>query len=164
MLLFALIFGIALVSLGVTSFGDWGIGRPLTFTGVDNYVRMFTKDSNFSKALGNTLIWILMQSVVHVGIGVVLALILLQREFYWKFVRTVFMIPNIISGGAMGMLFICILNPGHGAVNSLLKLMGLGALGRDGVRFYTQTKTVTTRWFDEGEQRRARTSTWDGMI
>ncbi|NLJ90522.1 MAG: CoA-acylating methylmalonate-semialdehyde dehydrogenase [Clostridiales bacterium] len=40
----------------------------------------------------------------------------------------------------------------------------LHCLGKDGVRFYTQSKTVTTRWFDEEEARNTQVSTWDGTI
>ncbi|MFP3040739.1 CoA-acylating methylmalonate-semialdehyde dehydrogenase [Treponema primitia] len=40
----------------------------------------------------------------------------------------------------------------------------LHCLGKDGARFYTETKVVTTRWFDEAESRRRTVSTWDGTI
>ena len=40
----------------------------------------------------------------------------------------------------------------------------LHCLGKDGVRFYTETKVVTSRWFDEAESRRRNVSTWDGTI
>lgn len=40
----------------------------------------------------------------------------------------------------------------------------LHCLGKDSVRFYTETKCVTTRWFDEEESRRTQVSTWDGTI
>ncbi|HOG00406.1 MAG: Methylmalonate semialdehyde dehydrogenase (acylating) [Firmicutes bacterium ADurb.Bin248] len=40
----------------------------------------------------------------------------------------------------------------------------LHALGKDGVRFYTETKCVTTTWFDEQERRKTRVDTWDGSI
>lgn len=40
----------------------------------------------------------------------------------------------------------------------------LHCLGRDGFRFYTETKVVTTRWFDEEEGKNTRVSTWDGTI
>ncbi len=40
----------------------------------------------------------------------------------------------------------------------------LHCLGRDGYRFYTETKVVTTRWFDEEEGRNVKVSTWDGTI
>ena len=37
-------------------------------------------------------------------------------------------------------------------------------LGKDGYRFYTETKVVTTRWFDEEESRSTDVTTWDGTI
>ena len=40
----------------------------------------------------------------------------------------------------------------------------LHCLGKDGYRFYTETKVVTTRWFDAEEQAKSTTSTWDGTI
>jgi malonate-semialdehyde dehydrogenase (acetylating)/methylmalonate-semialdehyde dehydrogenase len=40
----------------------------------------------------------------------------------------------------------------------------LHAMGRDGVRFFTQVKSVTTTWFNEEEMRREKIDTWDGML
>lgn len=40
----------------------------------------------------------------------------------------------------------------------------LHTLGRDGVRFFTETKCVTARWFDEEEMRREKVDTWDGTV
>ncbi len=40
----------------------------------------------------------------------------------------------------------------------------LHCLGRDGLRFYTKTKTVTTKWVSPGESQEAKVSTWEGTI
>jgi len=40
----------------------------------------------------------------------------------------------------------------------------LHILGKDGMRFYTETKCVTTHWFNEEEKKKTKVSTWDGMI
>ncbi|MGI5898731.1 MAG: CoA-acylating methylmalonate-semialdehyde dehydrogenase [Christensenellales bacterium] len=40
----------------------------------------------------------------------------------------------------------------------------LHCLGKDGMRFYTESKCVTTRWFDEDEIRREKVDSWDGTI
>jgi malonate-semialdehyde dehydrogenase (acetylating) / methylmalonate-semialdehyde dehydrogenase len=40
----------------------------------------------------------------------------------------------------------------------------LHVLGEDGVRFYTETKCVTTHWFDEEEMKQSKVDTWDGTI
>ena len=40
----------------------------------------------------------------------------------------------------------------------------LHVLGKDGLRFYTESKVVTTRWFDEDERKRSSVGTWDGAL
>ena len=40
----------------------------------------------------------------------------------------------------------------------------LHTLGKDGYRFFTETKVVTTHWFDEHEIHSSEVSTWDGTI
>jgi len=40
----------------------------------------------------------------------------------------------------------------------------LHAMGRDGIRFFTQVKSVTTTWFNEEEMKREKIDTWDGML
>ena len=40
----------------------------------------------------------------------------------------------------------------------------LHCLGKDGVHFYTESKCVTTRWFDEEEMKRQKVDSWDGTI
>ncbi len=40
----------------------------------------------------------------------------------------------------------------------------LHALGKDGLRFFTETKAITTRWFDEEEKKKTRVDTWDGSV
>jgi len=40
----------------------------------------------------------------------------------------------------------------------------LHVMGKDGVRFFTETKCVTTHWFDEEEMKKDKVDTWDGTI
>jgi malonate-semialdehyde dehydrogenase (acetylating)/methylmalonate-semialdehyde dehydrogenase len=40
----------------------------------------------------------------------------------------------------------------------------LHALGKDNIRFYTESKVVTTKWFDNEEKMEKKVSTWDGTI
>jgi malonate-semialdehyde dehydrogenase (acetylating)/methylmalonate-semialdehyde dehydrogenase len=37
-------------------------------------------------------------------------------------------------------------------------------LGKDGVRFFTESKCVTATWFDEAERKKEKIDTWDGML
>ena len=40
----------------------------------------------------------------------------------------------------------------------------LHVLGKDGLRFYTESKAVTVRWFDEEEMKITDVGTWDGAV
>ncbi|MEO8592379.1 MAG: CoA-acylating methylmalonate-semialdehyde dehydrogenase [Candidatus Solibacter sp.] len=40
----------------------------------------------------------------------------------------------------------------------------LHALGKDGMRFFTESKCVTTTWFSEEEKKKSRVDTWDGVL
>lgn len=122
--LFIIVYAVSLVILFGTSFTEWSAGRSPAFTGLNNYIQLFSSDSDFRKSALNTGIWVVLQSTIHVAIGTLFAIILSMKEFYWKFARTVYMFPNIISGAAVGMLFLCMLNPDFGAVNSIARLFG----------------------------------------
>ena len=120
MLLFIFVFLLSIVELGVTSFTDWTIGTSPAFAGLKNYIYLFTKDKDFQRSIFNTLVWILLQSTIHVCIGTLVALLLRKTKWYTNIVRGSFMIPNIISSAAMGMLFLCIMNPQFGMVNNII--------------------------------------------
>ena len=40
----------------------------------------------------------------------------------------------------------------------------LHVLGKDGVRFFTEVKSVTTTWFSEEEKKNTKVDTWDGSV
>lgn len=147
LLLFCVVYAASLLILVGSSFTDWSIGTKVSFVGLSNYIKIITDDADFRRSLINTIIWIILQSTIHVAIGVTFALVLAKKEFYWKFARTSFMVPNIISGAAMGMLFLCILNPEFGAVNSFIKLIGFKDFSQNWFMDYTTAFfTVTMTW------------------
>lgn len=126
--LFLLIYAVPLVIVFVSSLFDYRLtGNGLTFIGFQNYIQLFS-DPVFAQSCRHTVIWIIIQCFLHVGLGVVLALVLYKKPRGWKFVRTAYMIPNIISNAAMGMIFLNIFNPQYGVVNSVLKALGLERL------------------------------------
>lgn len=117
--LFAFIYLVPILIVFVTSFFHWKSGSAMTFAGFSNYADAFS-DSSLSKSLENTFCWVLLQSTVHVSIGTALAIILSRKRRGWKIFRTVFMIPNVISSAALGVIFLNLFNPQIGLVNSLI--------------------------------------------
>ncbi len=98
--------------------------------------------------LRNTVLWILIHCVLHVALGTLLALVLYKKPRGWKFVRVTYMIPNIISQSAIAMIFLNLYNAQYGALNALLKAIGLGVLQHNWL-FETATAfpSVTMTWF-----------------
>lgn len=108
----------------VSSFTRWNGFTEMKFIGFENYIELFN-DRNFGQAMLNTLWWSLLGTFVHVPWGVWLALILSRKPRGWRFVRSVYMLPNIISGAGMALLFIFIYKPKSGALNSIFHALGL---------------------------------------
>lgn len=145
-LIFAFIYAVPVLMLTATSFTDWVVAGTPNFNGIQNYIQLFTQDKQFISATVNTLVWILLQSTVHIVIGVLTALILARKKFYWKFTRTVYMFPNIISSAAIGMLFVMLLNPSFGIVNKGLEALGFQNLPNWFSNSSTAFFSVTMTW------------------
>lgn len=123
MLLFAVIYAIPIVTVFVTSFCRYTAFEAPSWTGLNNFLFLL-KDTDFHDALWNTLCWVLLQCTLHVGIGLGMALILYKKPFGWKFVRTAYMIPNIIPTAATGVMFFMLLNPTFGLFKTLYEWLG----------------------------------------
>ncbi|WP_242985355.1 carbohydrate ABC transporter permease [Vallitalea okinawensis] len=143
--LFLFVYAVPVATLIGTSFTEWIVASEPVFIGIDNYIELFS-DEEFLQATWNTIIWMFLQSTIHIAIGVMLALILARKKFYWKFTRTVFMLPNIISSAAVGMLFVLLLNPSFGAVNSVLTQLGFTDLPNWFMSRETSFISVTMTW------------------
>ena len=122
-LLFSLIYLIPMGIVFVTSFFEWKSGGVFHFVGLHNYIDAFVNDTRMHQALKNTGIWALLQSIIHVGIGTVTALILSRKIKGWKILRTIFMIPNVISAAALGVIFLNVFNPKYGLINSIISTL-----------------------------------------
>jgi raffinose/stachyose/melibiose transport system permease protein len=113
-----------------TSFMAWdGVGS-MSFTGLSNYERLID-DHVFHKSLMNTLIWGAAAVFIHIPLALLLAIILSYKVPGWKFFRTVFFFPNLISTLALSMMWLFIYNGQFGLLNAALELVGLEALQRN---------------------------------
>lgn len=131
-LLFLTIYAVPLFITLFTSLFDYRLfPNRMNFVGIANYVKLFTQDPAFVKALVNTLIWICLHATVHIAIGAALALVLYKKPFGWKAVRVIYMIPSIISNAAVAMIFVNIYNPTFGVLNSVLRQVGMAGAQRN---------------------------------
>lgn len=146
MVLFCLIYAAPIVTVVSTSFCKYSITDSPSFIGLKNFVTIF-KDKDFLISIRNTLVWVLLQSTFHVILGLVMALVLRRKPKGWKFVRTAYMIPNIIPTAATGVMFTLLLNPSFGLIKSLYDALGLpvnqvpNLFGNSKYAFWTVTAT-----------------------
>jgi raffinose/stachyose/melibiose transport system permease protein len=145
-LLFLFVYMASIVNVFGTSFANWRIGQAIRFNGFGNYTVLLSS-AKFGKALTNSLIWILLQSTIHVAIGILFALITVRKNWYFKVSQTIFMLPNILSSAALGMLFYNVFNPMYGPVNKIIQLLGNKSFN---VNWYANSGTaffaVTITW------------------
>ena len=108
-------FVIPVVYVAVVSILKWnGISTP-AFNSLRNYLMLF-KDKAFTRSILNNVIWALVAGFIQVPLAMVMAIILSRKPKGWKFFRTVYFFPQVISGIALA---------------GLLKAVGLGHLAKD---------------------------------
>lgn len=108
------------------SFTRWTlINPPPRWIGLDNYHKMFTGDRFFYWSLGITVKYMLMTLIPYMIAGLSLALFLNQKLRGMSFLRTVFYVPSVVSGVAVTLLWISLLDPQLGAINTVLRSMGI---------------------------------------
>lgn len=107
------------------SFTDWyNFSNEKTFIGLDNY-RQLVQDPVVGIALRNTLILTVGAIVLQAGGGLALALLTDSVKRGFKFFRTVYFFPIVISGTAIGLMFSIIYNYDYGLLNAIMRAFGL---------------------------------------
>jgi raffinose/stachyose/melibiose transport system permease protein len=114
-----------------SSLYEWsGFNDNRTFVGLNNFVRLLTKDEIFRTSLVNTAVFVL---VTTIGINVICLFlaVLLDTDIRGKaFFRTVLFMPVVISMSATALLFSFVLHPYVGILNNFLRAINLETLIR----------------------------------
>jgi len=129
-LLFAVFFLRPLLQLGHLSMVEWtGLG-PKVFVGFENY-RELLSDSRFWIAFQHNMAWMVAAIFVPTAIGLFLALLLVRSSIHGRLVfRTIYFLPQVLSSVVVSVIWRWIYNPNYGAINSVLRAMGLDYLAR----------------------------------
>jgi raffinose/stachyose/melibiose transport system permease protein len=130
LILYGLYFIYPLGFIFVTSTLDWnGISEPV-FVGVQNFIKNFS-NSTFQLSLRNNAIWLFSNGVLQIGMATIVALILARQPRGWRFLRTAYFLPNVISQVAIAMMWAALYNAEYGAINQFLSALGLDELTRN---------------------------------
>ena len=108
------------------AFTHWSIiNPPPRWIGIDNFVTMLTGDRFFFFSLWVTIRYMLIVVPLSMVLGLLLALLLNQKLRGMNFFRTVFYVPAVVSGIAVSILWLQLLDPDIGAVNTVLRSLGV---------------------------------------
>lgn len=104
----------------VGSFTDYNLTSKMNFIGLANFKRMFFQDQLFWKSLYNTAYFVLFNVPLTTAFSIFLAVILNQKLRGISFFRTVFFLPAVLSGVAVYILWMQLLSPSAGLINTIL--------------------------------------------
>ncbi len=104
---------------------QYDVLRIPQFVGLRNYRELLFQDHYFYSAVWNTLFYTFIRSPLVIIGSLALALIVSRAARGVKFFRTIYFIPSIISGVILSVLWLWLLNPQYGLINSALQFFGL---------------------------------------
>ena len=108
---------------------SWDGITDMAFVGLDNYVKMLTRDDVFWTSFGNALGYLAICLVLQLGGALLVAGLLTALPRARELVKTLYLLPAVISTVAIAILFqrLYALEP-VGLINQLLAWVGLGDL------------------------------------
>lgn len=108
------------------SFTDWTFtsSRP-NWIGAANYERMLTDDYRFWLSLKITGLYLLISVPVYTIVGLLGALLLNMKVRGIAAFRTLLFLPSVLSGVAVAVLWVQLLNPETGVLNTILRGLGV---------------------------------------
>lgn len=151
-LIFFLVFVVrAVVAAVQMSFYDWQILRPVRpYIGLDNYVELFNDDVWWI-ALRNTLIFTVM-TVTGTTVVALAAAVAVTRQIRGQgFFRVLLYMPSLFSVGAVGLIWVWLLNTQFGIINYGLSFFGVRPVNWLGdPNLVLPALSLTTIWWGFG--------------
>ena len=106
------------------SFFNWRWGNEKDFVGISNYIFLLT-DKDFWIIIKNTFVFAFFACLIEIIVGVLLAIYIDRIKYGSTIIRTLLLIPLMISGISVTMLFKVILDNMFGIIPYFLSFIGI---------------------------------------
>lgn len=106
-------------------FTEYAILSAPEWVGLNNFIKMFTRDKFYWISVKNTLYFVAISVPAGTILSIALALLLNAKVRFMSIYRTVYYFPTVVPVVATIMLWAWILNPRVGPLNFLLNLIGI---------------------------------------
>jgi multiple sugar transport system permease protein len=116
---------IPIIASLLLSFSEWDIITSPRWLGFENYREMLFDDRTFWVSLRVTLKYMVLSVPLYLVCGLLLSLLLNLKFRGMNLFRTILFLPSVLSGVAVAVLWVALLNPDVGAVNELLRAFGM---------------------------------------
>lgn len=123
LILFILFTIIPVIYIFYYSLFDFAPGGPMTFVGLNNFFELF-KSKEFWIALGNNLKFLVIAVPLWTMFPLIIAILLFEKVKGWKFFKSAFYFPGILSVTIMSTIFRTMFFY-DGPVNGVLSLLGI---------------------------------------
>jgi multiple sugar transport system permease protein len=110
------------------SFFDWNWGHRFNFVGFDNYIELFGSE-RFQTALLNTFVFAIGAVGIELVLGLGLAIVVNRLGRGAGTIRTLLLVPLMVSGIIVSVIWKILLDPTVGIVNYGLQAIGFGSIG-----------------------------------
>jgi multiple sugar transport system permease protein len=107
------------------SMNEWSIIKEPHWLGLQNFKEMLFDDRTFWVSIRVTLKYMVLSVPLYLVCGLLLSLLLNLKIRGINLFRTILFLPSVLSGVAVAVLWVALLNPDVGAVNELLRSLGM---------------------------------------
>lgn len=107
------------------SLTKWDLLTPPEWIGLENYVRIFSRDKLFLQSLKVTFVYTFAYVPLDLVLGLGIALLLNRPIRGIGIFRTIFYLPSVLTGVAYVVMWMWIFNPQVGLINSILRAIGI---------------------------------------
>lgn len=101
-----------------------GYGEAV-FTGLDNFVRVFTRDKEFWNSVVNTIVYVAGKLFLTLPIAFLLAVLLSKQTKANTVAQSIVFTPTIMSSAVMALIFYLLFNTYNGDINRFLMSLGI---------------------------------------
>ena len=108
------------------SFTDWDLLTPSEFVGPENYLNLLS-DPDFWNSLKVTVYYVLLNIPLQTVLAMVIA-VMMSRLTTSIIIRALIILPWLMPGVVVGLLWLWLLDPTIGIVNEALRAIGLGTV------------------------------------
>ena len=105
------------------SFCNYKTNYPIEFTGLKNYIKLFTNDETMKMAFKNSMFFMIFSCATQLLFGLVLAALLTNIKKGRNVFKNIYYLPCVLSSAALGLLWMFVFTPTLG-INKMMESFG----------------------------------------